>query len=106
MSPPLENLWEVVSRIPYGKAASYGEVGKALTYPASGYMVGRWMANCPSGVPWWRVVAKDGRLPLAKRSPEAAREQELRLESEGINIEGGHVDMSALVFAPDLIGVD
>jgi methylated-DNA-protein-cysteine methyltransferase-like protein len=100
---PFAELWKVVGRIPYGHTASYGEVGKALHNPASGYMVGRWMANCPSDVPWWRVVAKDGRLPLAKRSPELAIEQEKRLIEEGVIIEDGHVSMAALVFFTDLL---
>ncbi len=96
-------LWQIVRRIPPGNAAAYGEVGKALHHPASGYMVGRWMAQCPEDVPWWRVVAKDGRLPLAKRSPELALEQERRLASEGVKIEDGHVSVSALLSSFDLL---
>ena len=101
--PPFEELWVIVRRIPHGRAAAYGEVGKAMRNPASGYMVGRWMASCPSDVPWWRVVAKDGRLPLAKRSPELAIEQEQRLRTEGVIVEGGHVAMSALVSFEELV---
>ena len=99
----LEELWSLVGRIPSGRVASYGEVGKALRNPASGYMVGRWMANCPPSVPWWRVVAKSGQLPLAKRSIEFGIEQETRLREEGVNIEGGLVDGAAFVFASDLM---
>ena len=101
-SPPLDELWLVVRRIPEGRAASYGEIGRALSYPASGYMVGRWMANCPQDIPWWRVVAKDGRLLLAKRSPELAMEQERRLIAEGVKIEDAHVSVDVLVSYLDL----
>jgi len=101
--PPFEELWSVVRRIPYGRAAAYGEVGKAMHHPASGYMVGRWMANCPCDVPWWRVVAKDGRLPLSKRSIELGIDQENRLREEGIAIEDGYVSMAALIFSGDLL---
>ena len=100
--PPFDELWSVVKRIPHGRVSSYGEIGKVLKNPTSGYFVGRWMANCPSDVPWWRVVAKDGRLPISKRSPELGLDQESRLQAEGIKIEGGLVDKSALLFAQDL----
>lgn len=100
---PLEELWMVVRRIPKGRAASYGEIGRALKNPASGYFVGRWMAQCPADVPWWRVVAKDGHLPLAKRSPEYAAEQLRRLQQEDVKIEDGRVSPSVLVTFSDLL---
>jgi methylated-DNA-protein-cysteine methyltransferase-like protein len=102
MIPHLE-LWTLVKRIPVGKVASYGEIGRALHNPASGYMVGRWMANCPPEVPWWRVVAKDGHIPLGKRSVELGVEQEKRLLQEGVMIEGGLVSKTAFVFVADLL---
>ncbi|MDR3692923.1 MAG: MGMT family protein [Fimbriimonas sp.] len=93
----LEELWKIVCRIPSGRAASYGEVGRALKNPASGYMVGRWLTQCPPDVPWWRVVAKDGHLPIAKQGPEQAMEQERLLQSEGVVFEDGKVIPSLLV---------
>jgi methylated-DNA-protein-cysteine methyltransferase-like protein len=90
----LEDLWNIVRSIPSGKVMSYGEVGALLPNPTNGRMVGRWMAQAPDGVPWWRVVAKDGRLPIAKRGPGFASEQEERLQNEGTPfLEGGRVDM-------------
>ena len=44
----LAPLWGVVRSIPSGSVASYGAVGRALPNPATGYMVGRWMAACPA----------------------------------------------------------
>jgi methylated-DNA-protein-cysteine methyltransferase related protein len=99
---PLDELWTIVRSIPAGRAMSYGEVGRALKNPASGYLVGRWMAQCPDDVPWWRVVAKDGRLPLAKRSPELALDQERRLLAEDVQIEDGRVSPAALLLVFDL----
>jgi methylated-DNA-protein-cysteine methyltransferase-like protein len=91
MSPALENLWCVVRQIPPGRVASYGAVGRALENPVSGYLVGRWMHQCPEGVPWWRVVAKSGVLPIGKKDPSARQEQRARLEAEGIVLVGGAV---------------
>lgn len=98
----LQPLWDVVRRIPRGRVASYGAVGQALPTPASGYMVGRWMASCPPDVPWWRVVAKDGRLPVNKRSPELAHEQRERLIAEGVPMLAEGVALDAFLDPDDL----
>lgn len=96
----LEHLWTLVCAIPKGRVATYGEIGAALPNPASGFFVGKWMAGAPQFVPWWRVVAKDGRLPVDKRNPALAMEQRQRLESEGVIFVEGRVDMVACGWSP------
>lgn len=90
----LDELWDLVRAIPRGKVASYGEVGRNLSNPASGYLVGRWMAVAPEGIPWWRVVGKDGDLRTAKRDPHLASIQAERLGRERVLMVGSQVDMS------------
>ena len=91
----LDALWKIVSKIPKGKVMTYGDVGKLLPHPASGFQVGRWMASCPDGVPWWRVVAKTGSLPIGKRAHHLHREQMRRLKAERVRISAdGVVDMA------------
>jgi methylated-DNA-protein-cysteine methyltransferase related protein len=90
----MDGLWQVVSSIPPGRVVSYGAVGRALPAPASGWMVGRWMAQCPEGVPWWRVVAATGDLPTHKRDPRLAQDQRRRLEAEGVEFDGERVAAS------------
>ena len=87
-SPQLKSLWKVVRSIPKGRVASYGAVGRALLNPCSGFLVGRWMASCPEGVPWWRVVNAKGYLPIGKRSPALAIEQRRLLEREKVRFDG------------------
>ncbi|MEW5883817.1 MAG: MGMT family protein [Armatimonadota bacterium] len=90
----LDDLWRVVREIPSGRVASYGDVGARLRQPATGYLVGRWMAQAPPDVPWWRVVAQSGQLVTSKRSPHLAAEQERLLREEGVPfLEPGVVDM-------------
>lgn len=96
----MEELWEVVRSIPAGRCASYGAVGRALASPLSGYEVGRRMADAPAGVPWWRVLAKDGSLPIHKRAPHYADEQRRLLDSEGVPVTNGRVDMEAFGYEP------
>ena len=103
--PPLEELWTLVRCIPEGCASTYGELGRALKYPASGYFVGRWMAQCPEDTPWWRVVAKSGYLTIGKRSPELAVIQLQRLHEEGIELEGERIASSALLSAEELMSL-
>jgi len=97
MTIALDELWDIVRRIPSGTVASYGAVGRALSNPSSGYMVGRWMAQCPADVPWWRVVGKDGHLPVNKRSPDLARTQRDFLAEEGVPLDGHRVLPDAFI---------
>ena len=87
-SAQLKALWKVVRSIPRGRVASYGAVGRALPNPSSGFLVGRWMANCPDdGTPWWRVVNAKGHLPIGKRSPDLALDQRKRLQKERVKFD-------------------
>ena len=86
-------IWKVIRGIPRGRAAAYGDVGKAMDSPVSGLLVGRWMTRCPEDVPWWRVVGRDGTLLVARRDVQAAVLQQERLESEGVEFVEGRVDM-------------
>ena len=96
----LEDLWSLVRSIPKGKVTSYGALGSALKRPSSGYMVGRWMAQCPDGLPWWRVVGKNGEMRTAARDPELAELQRRRLRAEKVRMIGDVVDMSAHQYVP------
>jgi methylated-DNA-protein-cysteine methyltransferase related protein len=97
-----DELWTLVRSIPKGKCVSYGALGKALTNPVSGYMVGRWMASCPPDLPWWRVVAKDGRLPVWRRDPSLGIDQRRTLEEEGVEFEDERVDMTRFRYELEL----
>jgi|SRR5579862_3917505 len=97
---PLDELWDIVRSIPSGKVSSYGAVGAALTNPASGFMVGRWMAQCPEGVPWWRVVAKSGTLPIEKLDPYLEMDQRRLLEAEGVRFVDDRVEVAAHLWTP------
>lgn len=100
-SPLVQELYDWVRRVPEGRCVAYGDLGHALSQPVSGYLVGRWMAACPPDVPWWRVVAKSGELPVHKRDPALAKEQAELLSKEGIPVHEGRVDMSRYGWCPD-----
>ncbi|MBS1714527.1 MAG: MGMT family protein [Armatimonadetes bacterium] len=81
----LDELWQIVATIPPGSVAAYGDVGRALSRPVSGVLVGKWMTNCPPDVPWWRVVGKKGDLLIGGRGPTFALDQRRKLEAEGVS---------------------
>ncbi len=97
----LQPLWELVCSIPSGRCTTYGILGQALERPVSGKIVGRWMASAPPGVPWWRVIAKHGDLPIAKRDPALGLTQRQLLEHEGVPFHpDGRVDLDACAWLP------
>jgi methylated-DNA-protein-cysteine methyltransferase-like protein len=83
----IAQVQRIVGAIPAGKVMSYGAVGAACEPPISGYICGRIMNGVIGEVPWWRVVGKDGNLPIRKRHPELSSQQRERLESEGVRFD-------------------
>ena len=81
-----EELLDLVRAVPRGRVTNYGALGRALPRPVSGVVVGRWLGNIPEDVPWWRVVGRDGRLPIWKRDPTLEDLQASRLAEEGVEV--------------------
>jgi methylated-DNA-protein-cysteine methyltransferase-like protein len=82
--PIRRQIFQLAREIPAGRVISYGALGKRCEPPISGYICGRIMGLVMDEVPWWRVVGKDGLLPIGKRGPlHAARQREL-LSEEGV----------------------
>ncbi|HLK14930.1 MAG TPA: MGMT family protein [Fimbriimonadaceae bacterium] len=101
MSPLVEELYRLVKQIPSGSCTSYGALGRALSQPVSGYLVGRWMSAAPLDVPWQRVVGRDGSCLTGKRDPALAVEQERLLREEGVPFtDDGRVEMASCYFEP------
>lgn len=87
----LDDLWLAVASIPKGCVVAYGDLGASLPRPVSGVLVGKWMANCPSELPWWRVVGKAGDLLIGRKDPSLALHQRQLLEREGVAFDGDQV---------------
>lgn len=91
----MQELYQFVKKIPRGRVMNYGQVGRSLKAPMPALHVGWAMAAAPEGVPWWRVVGKDGTLLIHKRDPVLAKLQRSHLESEGVEFdEQGRVHMN------------
>jgi methylated-DNA-protein-cysteine methyltransferase-like protein len=83
----IAQVYEQARAIPVGRVLAYGALGARCDPPISGYICGRIMNQALQDVPWWRVVAKDGSLPISKRNPALAQEQRLKLQSEGVEFD-------------------
>lgn len=82
-------ILEIVSEIPYGKVASYGQIAKLAGYPKNARSVGKVLSNAMfyGKYPCQRVVHSDGTLaPFWE-------EQASLLEEEGVVLKRGRVDM-------------
>jgi len=100
MKPSHEEIANIVRQIPRGKCTSYGRLGALMPIPMTGREMGRWLFQFGSEVPWWRVVAHDGTLSIAKLSPIQAKEQDERLAEEDIPFKGSRVDLSQCLWEP------
>lgn len=103
-------IFAVVAAIPRGRVASYGEVAARAGLPRGARLVGRALAECPSTLPWHRVLGASGRISLPPGSA-AFREQRRRLEREGVPVaangrvpathfERGAADLDELLWGP------
>src|SRR5205823_13940690 len=61
-----------------GEVATYGEVAEEAGHPGAARAVGNVLSGS-EGLPWWRVVASDGRL-----APGHEAEHERRSRREGV----------------------
>jgi methylated-DNA-protein-cysteine methyltransferase-like protein len=82
-------IFTVVSRIPRGRVATYGQVAALAGMPGRARLVGYALSalNDPS-IPWHRVINARGEIsPRADGGPGDTI-QRLRLEAEGVHFDG------------------
>lgn len=86
-----QRIWQVVSQIPAGMVASYGQIAALAGQPGAARFVGHVMKTLPadSRLPWHRVVNSQGCI----NSPNST-EQRQRLAAEGVGFRGERVAMS------------
>jgi methylated-DNA-protein-cysteine methyltransferase-like protein len=78
-------VYTIVSLIPSGKVASYGQIAKLSSRPRAARQVGYAMAALSeaAGVPWHRVVNSRGEIS-SRQVVEYENVQRTLLEQEGI----------------------
>ena len=95
-----EHVYRVVSMIPPGKVATYGQIAAYLGNPLGARGVGWALRALPAGreVPWHRVINAEGRISTARREL-GAHEQRALLEEEGVVFDAqGVTDLRAYLW--------
>lgn len=95
-------IWQVVSLIPPGTVATYGDVAGQAGLPGAARRVGKALRSLPadSRIPWHRVINARGKLSLPPGSRGRSTQRE-RLEAEGIYfLDGVKVDLAKYRWRP------
>lgn len=82
----------LVSRIPRGKVATYGQIAALLGYPRAARAVGAALKRCRPDLPWHRVLNHRGGISL-RANVSGMVTQRILLEREGISLRRGRVDL-------------
>ncbi len=98
-----ERIWAVVSRIPRGSVATYGQVAREAGLGRGARQVGRALGALDGRreVPWHRVINAQGRISLPENSPGFLRQRQ-RLEAEGVEFVAGRVSLARYGWRPSL----
>jgi len=98
-----KQIYRVVSRIPRGRVATYGQVAELAGLPHGAREVGWALAalfDDPTAVPWQRVINARGQVS-PRRSSAGDLEQRVRLEAEGVRFDArGKVDLERYAWRP------
>jgi methylated-DNA-protein-cysteine methyltransferase-like protein len=86
MTELAEHIRAVVAALQPGEVVSYSEVARRAGAPGRARAVGAVLAEGGHGLPWWRVVRRDGTL-----AAPSASEQRRRLEAEAVDVVDGRV---------------
>ena len=97
-----QKIWKVVTLIPKGSVASYGQVADLAGLPGNARLVSRALqsASAESALPWHRVVNAQRRISFPFASPGYI-EQKALLVSEGVNFSDRTINRQHL-WHPDL----
>ena len=82
-------IYAVVSRIPRGRVATYGQIARLAGIPSQARLVGYALAALPdrSRLPWHRVINAKGGISLRSEEGPASMVQRIRLRREGIRFD-------------------
>jgi methylated-DNA-protein-cysteine methyltransferase-like protein len=103
ISTTYRRIYAAVRRIPRGRVASYGQIAALAGIPHAPRVAGYALHALPDGtpLPWHRVVSAEGRLSIARLSPDGALTQRMRLEREGVRFDPrGRVDLARHAWHP------
>jgi methylated-DNA-protein-cysteine methyltransferase-like protein len=102
VSDAYRRIYAVVSRIPRGRVATYGQVATVAGLPNRARQVGYALHALPadSGVPWHRVVNAAGRISLRSGGLGHDELQAQLLAREGVKFTNGVISLARHQWRP------
>jgi methylated-DNA-protein-cysteine methyltransferase-like protein len=93
-------VYELVARIPKGKVMTYGQIAALCGAAWAAWEVGQIAHTGPNGLPWQRVVNKQGGLAAGWPGGGQAAHAE-RLRQDGVEVSKDYkVDIAKLLWNP------
>jgi methylated-DNA-protein-cysteine methyltransferase-like protein len=87
-------VYEIVRSIPRGRVMSYGQVAELCPRPLTPRAVGWALHDCPTDVPWHRVVNAGGGCSTDRLGGASVGRQRSLLEAEGVEFSAaGKLDL-------------
>jgi len=96
-------IYAIVSSIPVGRVATYGQVARLAGMPGHARLVGYALSSLHGRVPipWHRVVNAKGQISMRSGGSPADMVQRLRLENEGVSFdEHGRISLGRFQWQP------
>jgi methylated-DNA-protein-cysteine methyltransferase-like protein len=96
-----DRVIETIRNIPAGRVATYGQIAGLAGNPRAARQVARILHACSSveGLPWHRVVNREGRIAL--KPFQGFEEQRRLLEGERVEFDrSGAIDMFRFLWVP------
>lgn len=92
----------VVSQIPKGKVASYGQIAKLAGLPKHARLVGRVLGQIEdrTAIPWHRVINSQGKISTTQLTEHGDHLQQILLLSEGVVVLNGRVNLKKFAWSP------
>ena len=98
-TPFTQRVIDLIAAIPKGSVSTYGAIAAAAGSPKGARQVARILHSCSEtdGLPWQRVVGREGRILLPGQRGSIQRQL---LEMEGVGFtKAGNVDLVEHFFA-------
>ena len=94
-----QRVYDIVASIPRGKVMTYGQIAALCGAAWAAWEVGQIAHTGPSGLPWQRVVNKQG--GLAAGWPGGGRTAHAEaLKQDGVGVTDFKVDVKTLLWNP------
>ena len=102
ISESYRRIYQVVSRIPPGRVATYGQVASLARLPRQARLVGYALNVLPSdtAVPWFRVVNAKGAISLRSSGLGFDELQARILKREGVRFVAGKISLDRFQWRP------